>query len=346
MAHLELGDIDRAKQYLRECLQLEPNNSWTNLLLGNIYTKHEHNLELAEFFYQKCYEINPNDNFLLNNYAALMMEMGNPHQAKELFKKALDVDSTYPNTYYGLALLHHNLKEPELALQVLEKLFLLPRSKDIRSRPVYRHAKNLYKELNKEMAEKSFDQFMELIIDRKKNIESRTGFPIQVMEDNSLEYVSAVAQMAWKHQREEHVIKYKKKMSAVTPHLIAHELEHIALEDEARNMRRNRHFATTAITRESAIKSISGHIQKLQDWGYPDNKITELMLKITSGLCNQLFNCPSDMMVEYRIYENVRELLPSQFISVCLLQEEALSILANKEIKKLTPPSSIGQISH
>src|SRR4030067_2022242 len=273
MAYLESGDAEKAEEYLRECLRLDPNDRWSNLLLGNIYARIKRNLDVAEFFYQKCYEIDPNDNFLLNNYAALLMEKGNLNKAKELFEKALPRDPSYPNTYYGLAVLLQALKEPEIALQTLEKLFSQPKSKDMRSAQVYKQAQKLYTELNKEIAENSFDHLMETILHRKRVIEEEGGFPIQVMEDNSLEYVSAVAQMAWKHHRGEHIVKYRKKMNSVTPHLIAHELEHIVLEQEARKAGRNRHFTTTPSTREHAVRSVSNHVTKLKGWGYSEDGI-------------------------------------------------------------------------
>lgn len=69
-----------------------------------------------------------------------------------------------------------------------------------------------------------------------------------------------------------------------------------------------------------------------------------MILRTTHGICNQLFNCPLEMFIEYRIFENLKELHPSQFISLCNLQEEALSILTNKEIRRLTPPAYIAQI--
>jgi len=106
MAYLESGDVEKAKEHLQECLQLDPNNSWTNLLLGNIYARHERNLDAAEFFFQKCHEINPNDNIMLNNYAALLMEKGNLNKAKELFApKTYTLKSIPSEQFTGLHLL-------------------------------------------------------------------------------------------------------------------------------------------------------------------------------------------------------------------------------------------------
>jgi Tfp pilus assembly protein PilF len=338
MAYLESGSPDKAKELLNECVQIDINNVWSYLLLGNIYAKHDRNYDIAEFYFQKGLSINPKDNILLNNYAALKMEQRQNKEAQDLFEKALFNDPSYPNTYYGLALLHKSMGNDERALALLDKLFEQPTSKDIRSAQVYQQAKNLYVDINREIAEKSYDDLMSYILGHKREVEERTGFPIQIIEDNSLEYVSAIAQMAWKHNRNEHIVRYRKKSPAITPHLIAHEIEHILLENAARSVGRNRYFMTTPKTREYAIRSISDHVYKLQKQGYAEDKISQVTLQMTSGLCNQLFNCPPDMFVEYSVFQKYDSLHPSQIVSINQLYQEALSVFTNEDIKRLTPP--------
>ena len=155
MAHLEAGNVQKAREYLLQCIKLEPENAWSYVLLGNIYTKHEHNLEVAEFYYEKGLSINQQDNFLLNNYAVLKMEQGKMQEAEELFEKARSSDPAYPNTYYGLALLHNAKGELKLALKTLDALYSQPTAKDIRSGQIYQQAQNLYLEINKQLAEKN-----------------------------------------------------------------------------------------------------------------------------------------------------------------------------------------------
>lgn len=338
MAYLESGDSDKAQKYLKECLQLDTSNVWSYLLLGNIYAKYDHNLDVAEFYFQKGLSIRPDDNILLNNYAALKMEQKQFKEAQNLFEKALAIDPSYPNTYYGLALLYQSTDNDDQAIELLNRLFDQPKSDDIRSTQVYQQAWNLFLEINKNIAEKSCDELIAYILDYKKKVEERTGFAIQLLEDNSLEYISATVQMAWKHKRKEHLVKYRKKSPAITPHLIAHEIEHILLEDAARKKKRNRYFITTAKTREHAVRSISDHIHKLQKQGYAEDKITQVTLQITSGLCNQLFNCPIDMVVEYSIFQKYDKLRPSQIVSLDQLYKEALYVFTNSKIRKLTPP--------
>ena len=338
MAYLESGNPDKAQKYLEECIQVDTNNVWSYLLLGNIYAKYNHNLDVAEFYFQKGLSIQPDDNILLNNYAALKMEKKQFKEAQDLFEKALAIDPSYPNTYYGFSLLYQAMGNDDQAIELLNRLFDQSKSDDIRSAQVYQQAWNLFLEINKDIAEKSCDKLIAFILDYKKEVEERTGFAIQILEDNSLEYVSAIAQMAWKHKRKKHLVKYRKKSPAVTPHLIAHEIEHILLEDAARKKGRNRYFLTTAKTREYAISSISDHIHKLQKKGYAEDKITQVTLQITSGLCNQLFNCPLDMVVEYSVFKKYDELRPSQIVSLDQLHKEALHVFTSSKIRKLTPP--------
>jgi hypothetical protein len=204
---------------------------------------------------------------------------------------------------------------------------------------VYGAARALYLELSETLARQENKRLMDLIEAKKVELEGVAGHRISIEEDNSLEYISATAQMAWKHGRDEHRVRYRMKSEAVTPHLVAHELEHIVLEQQARATGKNLFFATTAETREVAIRSVADHIAKLQRQGYPENGISEVILKLVHGLCSQIFNCPIDMVVERNLHAKHPELRRSQFVSLHQMYQEALKSFTSAEIKKLTPPS-------
>jgi tetratricopeptide (TPR) repeat protein len=152
MAHLELGNAAKAKELLRECLKVDPTNVWTYVLLGNVATKHDRNFDVAEFYYEAGLSIRPDDNLLLNNFAALRMEQGRFDEAKTLFDRALTSDPSNPNTCFGRALAHRMTRSPEAAIDVLDRLFSQPKSADIRTEPVYRNARGLHAELSSELA--------------------------------------------------------------------------------------------------------------------------------------------------------------------------------------------------
>jgi len=143
--------------------------------------------------------------------------------------------------------------------------------------------------------------------------------------------------MAWRHEPSKHTIRYRNKARAVTPHLIAHALEQIALEYAARKVGRNRSFATTEETRGRAMKSIDTDLFRLRDLGLPPKEITEYGLKMVEGLALQLYNAPFDMVIEYRLFHDFEVMRQSQFASLYLLQAEAVAAVTDPEIKRQSP---------
>jgi len=145
--YLELGTLEKAKKHLFECLQVNPKDAWSCIMLGNIYARNENNLDVGAFFYDKCLEINPDDPMVFCNYASLMMEKGEFQKAEVLFKKALAIQDV-PNAYYGLALLYRMAGQMEAGRSVLETFFARsPSLKGVEKSPIYQEAKELYKEI-------------------------------------------------------------------------------------------------------------------------------------------------------------------------------------------------------
>jgi tetratricopeptide (TPR) repeat protein len=331
MAYLELGHVAKAKEHLEECLKLDPSNAWSFVLLGNIYAKNERNRPVAEFYYEAGLAISPNDNILLNNYAWLQLEQGNVTKARELLERAMAADSSLPNTYFGLAYLHQKNHEPAVALAILDRLFDQQKSSDIRNEPLYRNSRAMYLDLAGELASKDSKDLMELIQTKKMELERIGGYRISLEEDNSLGYISGTTQMGWKYGWDEHRIRYRMKSEAVTPHLLAHELEHISLEHDARTNGRNRFFTANTETRAAALRSVSGHATKLP-------RQDELVQNLIHGLCNQIFNCPLDMVVEHNLYMKHPKLRQSQLVSMDLMFQDAIRTFGDADIKKVVPP--------
>jgi tetratricopeptide (TPR) repeat protein len=116
--YLEHNNLEKAKQLLYECLQIDPKDAWSCTLLGNIYARNENNPELASFFYDKCLEHHPEDAMVMTNYA-------------------------------GLTLLYRMAKELEPARQVLEEFFTRTAENKVQSAaPIYQEIDNLYRELS------------------------------------------------------------------------------------------------------------------------------------------------------------------------------------------------------
>ena len=146
--YLEQKKIDKAKQCLNECLQIDPKDTWSYIMLGNIYARNEKNPDVAVFYYDKCLELQPNDAMVMTNYAAFMMDIGEFQKAEILFKKALNIQDV-PNAYYGLALLYKMAGQLDAARRVLETFFTRTvNMKGVASSPIHQESKNLYRELS------------------------------------------------------------------------------------------------------------------------------------------------------------------------------------------------------
>ncbi len=201
MANMEGGDVEEAKNQLIDVLRLDPKDVWGYVLLGNIYFGSEHDPDSAEPFYRKAYELNPDDPYLLNAYAALKAEKGAHEEASHLFRRAIGLNPQYPNSFLGLAVLQSKQNDNQSALGTLDELFSQEPSPDIRSAPVYEQARAMYLQLNKDLAEKPNEALTKFIDERCKTIEKVTGFPVEIVRDDELKGVTAKTQLAWKNNR-------------------------------------------------------------------------------------------------------------------------------------------------
>jgi predicted Zn-dependent protease len=146
--YLEQGKLEKAKQHLQECLQIDPKDAWSYIMMGNIYSHNESNLEVAAFYYEKCLEHHPEDTMVLTNYAGLMTEKGEFQKAEILFKKAIKIGDV-PHAYYGLALIYRMAGQLEPARQVLETFFTrIVKMKGVDGSPIHKESMNLYMELS------------------------------------------------------------------------------------------------------------------------------------------------------------------------------------------------------
>ena len=146
--YLEQNNPEKAKQHLHECLQIDPKDAWSCIMLGNIYARNENNLAVAAIYYEKCMEHHPEDAMVMTNYAGLMMEKQEFQKAEVLFKKALQIQDV-PNAYYGLALLYRMAGQLEAARQVLETFFTRTDNiKGLQGSPILQEANNLYREIS------------------------------------------------------------------------------------------------------------------------------------------------------------------------------------------------------
>ncbi len=338
MAYVEVGDVESATNHLIEVLRLDPKDAWSWVVLANLYIREKADPDTGEKFLRKALEIQPNDAWALNSLAAVYQKKGQTDEAIKYFEQAIEANPDFANPYYGRAVALAEADEPEKAVDSLKQLFARAKMQDARSQPVYDGARQLFPKLQIDLAQRNHSEAFKRIQGYKSEMERVSGFPIRFEETDFEDQLGATIQMAWKHGRDYHLIKTRKGYDPeLLAHLEAHELTHLKLESEARKSGKKLFFATTAKSREIAIRSVGGDIRKMEKEGFSEESITKVTLSLVAGLTGFLFNCPLDMLIERYIRNTFGPISPAQFVSVRRMALEAWQTNSNPDIRKVTP---------
>ena len=338
MAYMEIGDVENATNHLIEALRLDPKDAWSLVVLGNLYIKEKGDRETGEKFLRRALEIKPDDAWALNSLAVGLQKRGQVQQALEYFDRAIGGNPHFANPHYGKAVTLTQDGQPEAAHETLARLFATAKMQDARSQPVFEGARQLYVTVQRELAQRHHSEAFKCVQDYKVEMEKLSGFLIKFEETDFEQMLGATIQMAWKHGRDYHLIKTRRGYDPeLLAHLEAHELTHLKLESEARQNGKNLFFATSAQSREVAIRSIATDVRRLEKQGYSEESITKLTLSVVAGLTGFLFNCPLDMIIERYIRETFPALHPAQFLSLRGMALEAAQTNTNPQIRQVTP---------
>ena len=99
----------KAYDELIEALRCEPKNIWALVLMGNLLSKEMDDVEHAKQYYDKVLEYHPDNAIAINNIGATYMERDDYEGALPYMEKAMAIDDSYANSYYGLALCYYKL---------------------------------------------------------------------------------------------------------------------------------------------------------------------------------------------------------------------------------------------
>ncbi|MCB8939252.1 MAG: tetratricopeptide repeat protein [Ardenticatenaceae bacterium] len=334
MSLLEMGQPAEARENIRQALALKPTDPYSLLLMGNIHFPTSQ--KTAEQFFTRAAQYAPEDPYILSNLASVLAKQEKYAEAIPLFEQALTADPSYPNAGSGLALVYMHQDQYWQAVAALDALFAQPASVDIRSEGVYQEAWRLYRRANLELVKANPEKYMAYVRQLRDEVEASGGVEIELVPDNSIGTM-AVAEIAWHHNRSRHVVRYKDSAPTIVPHLLAHELEHINLETAARLADNNRFFITNPETRETAETAVLPEISQLKRSGALGDMLDTFVSQILSGLANQLFNLPLDMVIEHALYHNHPELRPVQLVSLTQTMGDNLQVLNDSQVKRLTP---------
>ncbi len=328
--HMQMPD--KAYDELIEALRCEPKNIWALVLMGNLLTKEKDDFKHAKEYYDKVLEYHPDNAIALNNIAATYMEIEEYEKALPYMEKALAIDDSYANSYYGLALCYYKLNRLEDAFNTCHKGAL--KSVERPENPAVREELvKLYVRVAKELADQT--NYINVWKGIKDELETVDHINIRFEEDRDIQ-VSAKLEYAPTHAAKEHVIRYNPKKDFVE-HLFLHEMMHLKMSQQATKANKNKAIISTEKTRANFNKRYMRFMKKTHS-NLGDFELGKFMADLERGLGLQLMNCPLDLFVEHKMYTEYKVSRPIQFLSLFHMEKDNINTVNQVYNKNYFPP--------
>lgn len=310
---------EKAYDELIEALRCNPKNIWALVLMGNLLTKEKNDVDHAKLYYDKVLEFYPDNAIAINNIGATYMERKDYEGALPFMEKALDIDDSYANSYYGLGLCYYKLGKIEDAFEVCHKGAL--KSSDRPENPAVREELiKLYLTVAKDYADKT--NYINVWKGIKDELEAIDYVNIHIVEDKSLN-VHAKMEYAPLHAAKEHIIRYNPEKDFVE-HLFIHEMMHLKMNQQASQANRGKAIISSDATRTAFKKRYMKFMQKTHSH-IPATELNKVLFGLADGLGLQLMNCPLDLFVEHMIYSYYQIARPIQMLSLFHMEQDNIN---------------------
>jgi tetratricopeptide (TPR) repeat protein len=314
-----LHEADKAYDELIESLKCNPRNIWALVLMGNLLTKEKNDVEHAKQYYEKVLEYYPDNAIAINNIGATYMERKDFEGALPYMEKALQIDDTYINSYYGLALCYYKTGKIEETFNICHKGAL--KSSDRPENPAVREELiKLYITIAKEFSDKT--NYINVWKGIKDELEAVDHVNIRIVEDKTLN-VHAKMEYAPLHAAKEHVIRYNPEKDFVE-HLFIHEMMHLKMNQQATKANRAKAAVSSEATRAAFKKRYQKFMQKTHSH-IPASELKKVIFGLADGLGLQLMNCPLDLFVEHMIYTDYQLARPIQMLSLFHMEQDNIN---------------------
>jgi Tfp pilus assembly protein PilF len=311
-----MHEPDKAYDELIESLRCEPKNIWALVLMGNLLTKEKNDVEHAQQYYEKVLEYYPDNAIAINNIGATFMEQKDYEGALPYMEKALAIDDSYANSYYGLGLCYYKLGKLKEAFDVCHKGTL--KSADRPENPAVREELvKLYLTVAKDYADKT--NYLNVWRGIKDELEAVDHVNIRIVEDKTLN-VHAKMEYAPLHAAKEHVIRYNPEKDFVE-HLFIHEMMHLKMGQQATLANRGKAIVSSESTRAAFKRRYQKFMQKAHSH-IPASELNKVIFGLADGLGLQLMNCPLDLLVEHLIYKDYLIARPIQMLSLFHMEQD------------------------
>lgn len=312
-------DPEKAYNELIEALRCEPSNIWALVLMGNLLTKEKNDVEHAKQYYDKVLEFHPDNAIAINNIGATYMEVKDYEAALPYLQKALTIDDTYANSYYGLALCYYKLGRLSDAFDICHKGAL--KSSERPENPTVREELiKLYVTVAKELSDQT--NYINVWKGIKDELEAVDHVNIRITEDKSLN-VHAKMEYAPLHAAKEHVIRYNPEKNFVE-HLFIHEMMHLKMNQQATKAKKAKAVISSENTRKAFNKRYLAFMKKKHSH-IPASEMNKVIAGLADGLGLQLMNCPLDLFVEHMIYKDYEIVRPIQMLSLFHMEQDNIN---------------------
>ena len=312
-------DPEKAYNELIEALRCEPSNIWALVLMGNLLTKEKNDVEHAKQYYDKVLEFHPDNAIAINNIGATYMEVKDFEAALPYLQKALTIDDTYANSYYGLALCYYKLGRLADAFDICHKGAL--KSSERPENPAVREELiKLYVTVAKELSDQT--NYINVWKGIKDELEAVDHVNIRITEDKTLN-VHAKMEYAPLHAAKEHVIRYNPEKNFVE-HLFIHEMMHLKMNQQATKAKKAKAVISSENTRKAFNKRYLAFMKKKHSY-IPASEMNKVIAGLADGLGLQLMNCPLDLFVEHMIYKDYAIVRPIQMLSLFHMEQDNIN---------------------
>ena len=322
---------DKAIDELIEALRCEPKNIWALVLMGNILVREKKDLQHAKEYYEKVLEYSPNNSIAINNIGANFMEQKEYESALPYLEKALKIDDSYMNSYYGLGLCYYQLGRLEEAFDVCHKGALKsserPENPEVRQELI-----KLYLTVAKDYADNT--NYINVWKGIKDELEAVDHVNIRIAEDKSLK-IHAKLEYAPLHAAQEHVIRYNPEKDFVE-HLFIHEMMHLKMSQRATIDKRAKAVVSSEQTRAAFKKRYLPFMRKTHSH-IPASEMDKIIFGLADGLGLQLMNCPLDLFVEHLIYRDYKIARPIQLLSLFHMEEDNIKAVKQAASNNIFP---------
>lgn len=324
-------DPDKAFDELIEALRCDPKNIWALVLMGNLLTKEKKDVEHAKQYYDKVLEYYPDNAIAINNIGATFMEHKDYEGALPYLEKALSLEDSYANSYYGLALCYYKLGKLKEAFEICHQGAI--KSSDRPENPAVREELlKLFLAVAREYAKTQ--NYINVWKAIKDELEAVDHIKILFKEDKEL-MVNARFEYALTHNEKDHIVRYNPDKEFID-HLFVHEMMHLKMQQQATLNHRGKAVVFTQPCQKAFDKKFKAFMQRRHK-ELPQNKLNEALRFMCEGIGTQLSSCPLDLFVEHMMYSDYPIMRPIQMLSLFHLEEVNIDAIKKGELGGLFP---------